>query len=335
MRLSHMAFIFFLTLSGNGFAFGEDNSDAMKSFRLPPLLHRKSAGDFLFEEELSDKMIPPSTPSSRQEFLIRDTRKDAKELARRQIEVEKGAALPELGINKFPNEEIYHLEFERKDDMVLFDWRLYNFIEAPDKKMLNVFESFRVLAIRRYYTGYGSDYSVRDIVAFFNEAAQRKIQLNPWETRLQRRIMEFGLVKKSGWKFVALKDGAVIASLVGDKPALDHEINHGVYFTDGEYRRQSNLLYDGLSQKEKELLRMVVKPTEYDYSDHDLIAREFVASFRDWEQLTGVSFNPDNVQRALLRQLNTRVLALDRYSRYYRALNSSASGKSLDRTTTK
>ena len=108
---------------------------------------------------------------------------------------------------------------------------------------------------------------------------------------------------------------------------IDHEFNHGIYFTQADYKNAAGLLWANLDSNSRRFaLAQMNKVAQgfYDFNDiYDLQVREFIAFFHDPEDLYR-NLNPNqagtqemvNLHQKLL-QLAEKVIAIDRYSHVY------------------
>ncbi len=218
---------------------------------------------------------------------------------------------------KIKGQDIYFYNFKDPADFTLMDSRLYAFIELPGQKMLNDYQLYTE-RVGHPQVDNGGDYSVSDIVRFFNEANNQKIKLNPWELQLQRQLQAMGLIKKVGSKFEVVKESAILGLYGATRGTKEHELNHGIYFTDPAYKQQCNSIYSSLTSQEKQIISRWLKASENEQGDKSLMAREFCATVRDWETLTGLYFEPKNeMEYQLMAKLHRKVLAIDKFSKYY------------------
>ncbi len=234
-------------------------------------------------------------------------------------EIEKLSSKKRFDIYKINGQDIYFYNFKNETDFTIMESRMRAFIELPGKKLLNDYQLYNDNIAPQLNSDNGFDYSMKDIVHFLNNAEKSKIKLNPWELQLQSQLQKMNLIKRTTGQFVVVKEAALLALVKASRGTKDHELNHGIYFTDSTYRAQCDAIYESLSQNEKEIIRRFITPQEYDLNDKSLMAREVCACLRDWETLTRIYFDPKNQQEnQLMAQLHRKVLSLDKFSKYYR-----------------
>ncbi len=219
-------------------------------------------------------------------------------------------------IRKQKDLPIYYIGFS--DDYVqglAFD-RLSVFAEVEIGKIVSEAELFGIFDPLDEAGGGGHDYRLSDISRFFNSAEKAGMALNPVERRLQDELISAGLIKRDAEAFVATKNVALISTVpvssrldsmddLGRMLSKDtlqsmhhscnaHEFNHGIYFTDRRYREAANRLWESLSTQEKKTVRDLLSFTAlYDFDrDEDLLIREFIAFFRDPEELVRSYIHP-------------------------------------------
>lgn len=139
----------------------------------------------------------------------------------------------------------------------------------------------------------GNDYDLVDVANFFNAAMQQRIALNVLECRMRSELVARGLLKYADLKYIS-SPGAIISTGRRSVSAIDHEFNHGIWFTDPEYRSASVELWSSLPLHEKELAKLIMK-SFFEYAldqDENLGIREFLAWFRDSDELLKSYLNP-------------------------------------------
>lgn len=233
-------------------------------------------------------------------------------------EIDSSAPKKRADIYKLNGEDIYFYNFKNTSDFTLMDSRLRAFVELPGKELLNDYQLYENEVAQTMTNDNGFDYSVKDIARFFTEAEKRKIKLNPWELQLQRQLLQLNLIKKTNGQFAFVKDAAILGLVGASRGTKDHELNHGIYFSNTNYRKQCDAFYAGLGSREKKILSRFLTPHQYDHTDQSLMARETCASLRDWETLKTAYFHlNDQQENQLLEQAHRKVLAIDRFSEYY------------------
>jgi hypothetical protein len=127
-----------------------------------------------------------------------------------------------------------------------------------------------------YY--YGHDYSAADLARFFQTAARDGIVLRPEELWVKKLLEELGL----------LTPGAVGALISippesSDPPIdaaaratiLQHELSHGLYFTDEDYARFARGFWQNtLSDAQRASFRRFLSGQGYDSTNEDLMLNE-------------------------------------------------------------
>ena len=197
--------------------------------------------------------------------------------------------------------------------------------------------------------GGGHDYRLRDLARFFTEAARRQIVLNAMEERLKEELLSARLLVRRGTTYRASKNAVVISvPKNGSLADLNHEWNHAIYFENHRYRQEAIRLWRrGLSKERRIMVRNVLRATApYAFErDDDLMIREFIAFFRDVDELIDNYVTPlgpravaaksdsalarlrpyydaqGNLKPAILETIKTlsrQVRALDRWSATYR-----------------
>ncbi len=237
-------------------------------------------------------------------------------------EIRSASEIPEIPENrsfeivKFANQDIYQYVFRKKTDDTIFDLRLYRFIEAPGQQMLN---DYQLYSSAKGLDALGSDYTVSDIVRFLNVAHEKKIKLNPWEIQLVEQLTYLKLIQKKADHFVMIKEAAILS--VHNESPLDtkeHELNHGIYFTDPNYKARCDSLFDTLNENEKKLI-FVIFNDFYEKGDRSLMGRELCAHLRN---LPAVKKNFSTLftdsDFAVLKGISNKVKSFDSSSVYYR-----------------
>ena len=217
--------------------------------------------------------------------------------------------------------KIYHLRFRDDLEETLMFLRLYKFIEAPRHlgHLGNDFATLKDLAEKGAgLVGGGHDYSANDLARFFNKMTEKGFPLNRWELLLRNELVRLGTLKSDGKGIMsAAQNVAVVATCVeeGERETLDHEINHGIYFTDSGYRRQVDSLFQNIQGEDLEVVRRVVEGRVYDSENPSLLAREFAAFFREASVPSDVRLEGGRLKAFRLHQA---VRELNRHAQLYR-----------------
>lgn len=195
----------------------------------------------------------------------------------------------DFGIFKILDKDIYHVEFiDGQLQSKALD-RLAAFIESPNNKGKVIDEAQR----QRMPEAAGHDYMTEHFSRFYTECDRLGIELNSMESLLKEELLRRNLLQHKGGEYKTLKNAAIIstyqnveedAGIKGyRREVIEHELDHGVYFTDRKYRKNISILWRSLSPQIKNIIRAVIDPTGnlYDMTNSDLIKREFAAWFRD------------------------------------------------------
>jgi hypothetical protein len=149
-------------------------------------------------------------------------------------------------------------------------------------------------SIASFYQGH--DYPADRVAQFFTLAAAAPALLNPQERRLQALLADAGVISPAGpggpGGFSAAGRQAVL-SFTAEQPddpstladeaidatrraaVLQHELSHGEYFTNPQYRAHSQAFWSRrLSAPERKLWRQYLAGLDYNADDEDLMANE-------------------------------------------------------------
>lgn len=139
----------------------------------------------------------------------------------------------------------------------------------------------------------GKDYSCQDLARFFTEAEKKKQPLNKLESEILAFLIEREIfTSRTGGIFKGPTDCAILViSAESSKADIEHEFNHGVYFSDSVFRAGATELYENLEVFEKSVVLDIMNDplfmSFYDFSNNnDLRVREFLAYFRDPQELS-------------------------------------------------
>lgn len=193
---------------------------------------------------------------------------------------------------------------EKKDaphDRVLNDRELSDFIEKTHETKNPA----------TFY--YGHDYKADDLVRFFNQAHEQNIGLNLDEEILEQTLVKnnfmkpYGVVKTSeGRQYTAYKTQEPLKALVtfteetpnaekedeqiaqaSRERTLNHEITHGVFFTEKEYRDYCTYFWkNNVDQPLKEYFKTFLKGADYDVDTSEYLLINEMQAFlltRDWQ----------------------------------------------------
>lgn len=183
-------------------------------------------------------------------------------------------------------EPIFYIVFQNDQIQGLAFDLLYLFVEARPGFLGKNLE-FDVVSQEIELTGGGGmDFRMSDIARFFSETKAQGIYLNEVEERLKEELIQAGLLAAQGSGYVATTEAALLStSQRASRADFAHEINHGIYFTDARYRQAAQGLWGGLSDFELTLVKDILAVFHYSEKDQDLLVREFIAFFRDPEEL--------------------------------------------------
>jgi hypothetical protein len=210
---------------------------------------------------------------------------------------------PSLPIHRLAgNEEILVLDFPDLISQARALNRLAVLVEkrnAPRDRVLNDTELVAFIAgsgtsAETFY--FGHDYRAADIARFFNLAQAAEVALNPDELALLDLLIGHRLLRASDAGYQAVPPEQVLVSVVqlqADNPAtpqdetvdpglrqttLNHELSHGVFFTDKAYREHSERFwYRGLSVEERTLFRNFLSSAGYDPTNDRIMINEMQA----------------------------------------------------------
>lgn len=184
----------------------------------------------------------------------------------------------------FANSEIQGLAFDRLNIFVEVNPGLV----ATDEELDKINWELQIVG------GDDHDYRLSDITKFFTEADKKGIKLNAVEERIREELIQSGLLIKDKNGYRATKEAAIISTDDSSEANFDHEFNHAIYFTDRQYRNAAINLWKYLSDSERALARDIMQALfEYNFaSDEDLLIREFIAFFRDFDELVSSYLSP-------------------------------------------
>jgi len=229
-------------------------------------------------------------------------------------------------VYKYGDLPIYHIKFHSMALRGLASDRLYNFVEVDGHSLLD--DEALHKKMNELGPGSGSDLKISDVAKFFSEAKKKNIALNPIEERIKSELLNVHLLNQISNGYEVSKTAAILFTSQEAKPAvLEHELNHGLYFTDGTYSDAVLASWKSLNNEEKALVKKTISAcSKYDLSDDDLVAREFVAYFRDLPTLK-TFLPPEKFDQNLMSQiekLSLKAKALDRTSQFYQPSSQNA-----------
>ncbi len=108
--------------------------------------------------------------------------------------------------------------------------------------------------------GAGYDLRIEDIAEFFTKCRQEARSLNPVEQNFLTKLLAEGLLMESGDGYIPLQEAAVIG-VNHDLPqwnrdeTIMHELAHGFYFVDTEFRSRVDALWECLDSPIQHFLR--------------------------------------------------------------------------------
>jgi hypothetical protein len=231
----------------------------------------------------------------------------------------------------FSEGPIIFMTFENGIIQALAFDRLYAFVESKwagkmlDDESLSVLMTTAGASVERSDSG-GHDYKSVDIAHFYSQAEVEKISLNAVEKRLLEDLLSGKLLVKTPAGYEASSSFALLGvSQYGTSADREHEFNHRVYFTDKPYRSAAERLWFSLSADEKNLANQVMETfSGYDFkNDDDLFLLEFIAFFRDPEDLIKSYLKPIGFDEKLFPQvelISKKVKALDSASGFYQEM---------------
>ena len=139
---------------------------------------------------------------------------------------------------------------------------------------------------------FGHDYRSDALARFFTMAAVQQVTLNPDELRLRNLLLEANFLREEGGRMVADLDRPAIVTftaLQSDRPhtpvnesvdaqrreaILRHELSHGEFFTNVDYRNHCWIFWRQLSDSERRLLRQFLTEQGYDPQNEELMVNE-------------------------------------------------------------
>ncbi len=180
---------------------------------------------------------------------------------------------------QFPKVLFFDFDSYKTQDEFLS--RLAFFVEKEGYK--GTFVDFDFIKSHHGYNAH--DYKPQDLARFFTEANRQGVELGGKEKILLRILVKNGIVLENGDGTYEPGEGAIISfsreSVVSQRYQLmAHEAFHGIYFTDAEFRKYSDALYDSFDSRALDMLKAFFTASsnlEYDVNDDYLMKNEFMA----------------------------------------------------------
>ena len=163
-------------------------------------------------------------------------------------------------------------------DRLLSDDRLTKFIEQAG----DTSETFY----------FGHDYQAEAIARFFNLAVLQQVRLNADELRLRNLLLEANLLREEDGQMVGNPGPQAIVTFTAlqtDRPqtpvdesvdaqrreaTLRHELSHGEFFTNVDYRNHCWIVWQQLADNDRSLLRKFLASQGYDQHNESLMVNE-------------------------------------------------------------
>lgn len=188
-------------------------------------------------------------------------------------------------VYKSTGHPIYLLHFKEKKLYSAMFERIGNFIEDRITGAALEFHLYRTPPPD------GEDFNAEDLARFFNYMAKSKYRLNSLEEHLKENLVNAKILSIDDKGI--LKSRAQVAVLAttrdSSEGSIRHEINHGVYFTDPQYRGRVSYYWNSLDPMKRAFVETTLKRISNGSFnpklDKDLFIREFAAIFRDREVL--------------------------------------------------
>ncbi len=192
-------------------------------------------------------------------------------------------------------------ELWRQSEFELFSWTLYPEVLILDSANYDVqARFFRRLAFYVEKTGFrgtlltdeqlrgrhgynAHNYNAEGLARFYSEAEATGIELNDEEVLLREMLLANGVMRASGDGFAPGSGGILAVSQESRMiPTLrdlllSHEAYHGVYYSEPEYVRQIDALWDSLDEEQQRYWRLLLAGLQYDVDDGYLLRNEYHA----------------------------------------------------------
>ncbi|MBF0142323.1 MAG: hypothetical protein HQL57_08180 [Magnetococcales bacterium] len=206
---------------------------------------------------------------------------------------------------------VYHLEENSR--VLVFDFadlaeqgaalnRLATFLEKRGGELLDdAGLAARILADgvdpNHYYLGH--DYRIADVARFFNTARDRGITLNSSERDLLSKLLASAFLVADFRGLVAREHELVLIGVSQARASEDgrhtdmnertltlrHELSHGEFLTNPDFRQYCREFWMGLRPAEREIFREELARLGYDPENEELMVNEMQAFL--WEPLAG------------------------------------------------
>ncbi|KOR29281.1 hypothetical protein TI03_02700 [Achromatium sp. WMS1] len=133
---------------------------------------------------------------------------------------------------------------------------------------------------------YGNNFTISDLVVFFNYANDDNIQLNAEELALRQHLLTRRLIKFHDGFYQARFSEAIVLSIpqiddvlgvdsVARSTILSHEMSHGEYATDSKYREFCrNFWHSVMTEQQRTAFRDFLKANDYNPNNEELMINE-------------------------------------------------------------
>ena len=139
---------------------------------------------------------------------------------------------------------------------------------------------------------FGHDYPAEAVARFFTMAVSQQLLLNADELRLGTELLAAGVLKEESDKLIANPDRQALVSFTavqkddpgtkGDETVdarrreaiLLHELSHGEFFTNADYRKHCWTFWQHLSDTHRKLLTKFLAMQGYDPGNEELMVNE-------------------------------------------------------------
>lgn len=194
-------------------------------------------------------------------------------------------------MEKWRSKDYELFEWDRFHNVLIFDTRNYHVQRDFFRRMAFFCEKKgyrgKILTDEQLGAMHGynaHDYSARSIAKFFTAVDKKKIKITEKENLLRDIALHNGLIEKTenGYKELT---GAVI-SISQESPLwlrrnlANHELWHGLYFTDEDFQKKCAEIYDDINDKSRAFVTGYWASQDtlgYDQNDDDLLRNELMA----------------------------------------------------------
>ncbi len=178
--------------------------------------------------------------------------------------------------------------WNRLPEILIFDTAGYEVQDRLFKRIAFFLEKkgFRGRITRdeeiRLLHGYNAhDYRAEDLARFFRKAEEEDFPLNDLELVLRDILIRNGIIRREEGMFLPGR-GGILSISRSSSPALrrhllTHESFHGIFFSSPEYRKACFLVWNELSDEERDFWRLFFNWASYDITDSYLVVNEFQA----------------------------------------------------------